>query len=422
MSFTRRKFLGSAGIVSGGAMLGGLPSALAQQPLSTTESKFAAQLKQARSARPVIVTRVTGTSGTDEAYELLRKGGDTLDAALIVCKAQEDDANDQSVGLGGLPNEEGIVELDSCVMHGPTRRAGAVAGVRDIKNVCLVAKQVMERTSHVLLVGEGATRFAVAEGFPKENLLTDKSRRDWLLWKENMSNQDDWGPGISSPDWVPPHKSDPSLLQQSTPRAGLTQKYQNLMAKAEGLGIDAEHRQKSVEFVMYPPTGTIHVSACNEKGEISGATTTSGLAWKIPGRVGDSAIIGAGCFTDQDVGSAGATGSGEENIKVAGAHTIVELMRRGYDPVDAGLETLKRIVHNYDGNMDKVRYIDMIYYILRRDGKYAAVALWSHSPTGQPRKFVVHDGNKRIEDCAFLLKGESITWPPVHSSTFVGHS
>jgi N4-(beta-N-acetylglucosaminyl)-L-asparaginase len=157
--------------------------------------------------------------------------------------------------------------------------------------------------------------------------------------------------------------------------------------------------------VIWPTTGTIHVSVLNPKGEMSGATTTAGLAWKIPGRVGDSPIIGAGCYTDQDIGSAGATGNGEENIKIAGAHTIVDLMRQGATPKEAGLEALRRIARNYNNDMTKLRYLDMIYYILRRDGAYAGVSLWSTRGTGAQKKFIVHDGTLRTEPCDYLFEG-----------------
>jgi N4-(beta-N-acetylglucosaminyl)-L-asparaginase len=187
---------------------------------------------------------------------------------------------------------------------------------------------------------------------------------------------------------------------------------QKLMEMAADLGIAPEQRLYAAEQILWPTTGTIHVSAVNTKGEISGATTTSGLAWKIPGRLGDSPIIGAGCYTDQDVGSAGATGSGEENIKVAGAHSIVELMRQGMSPRDAGLETLRRIVRSYNGDMAKVRLLDMEYYIVRKDGAYAGVSLWSTSATGRPRVFTVHDGTYRVEKCAALLEGSYLEWPP----------
>jgi N4-(beta-N-acetylglucosaminyl)-L-asparaginase len=335
---------------------------------------------------------------------MLRRGHDTLDAALFVCRAQEDDPTDDSVGYGGLPNEDGVVELDACCMHGPTRRAGAVAGVRDVKNVSQLAKVVMERTDHLLLVGEGAERFAAAHGFPEENLLTDRSRKTWLLWKEGMSNADSWGPGLADPKWKPPVPVPP--LQS------LRERYRKLQEIAERLGIEPEFRQAAIERVLFPPTGTIHVSVVNEKGEMSGATTTSGLAWKIPGRVGDSPIIGAGCWTDQDVGSAGATGRGEENIKICGAHTIVENMRRGMSPVDAGMDALRRIARNYNNDMTRLRFMDMVYYILRKDGAYAGVSLWSTETTGKPRRFAIHDGTRRIEECVPLFKGSSIDWPP----------
>ena len=151
--------------------------------------------------RPAIICKYTGNQSIDAAYQMLTGGRDTLDAVLHVCRVQEDDPNDSSVGLGGLPNEEGVVELDACCMHGPTRRAGAVGGVRNIKNVSFLARAVMEHSGHVMLVGEGAERFAVAQGFPKENLLTERSRKIWMLWKETHSNQDWWGPGVADPNW-----------------------------------------------------------------------------------------------------------------------------------------------------------------------------------------------------------------------------
>jgi len=149
--------------------------------------------------QPIIICAHNGYEYVEAAYAFLKSGGDTLDAGIRVVKGPEDDANDDSVGLGGLPNEEGMVELDSCCMHGPTRRAGSVGGVRNIKNVSMVAKAVMEHTGHVMLVGEGAERFAVAMGFPRENLLTDRSRKIWMLWKEFNSDRDWWGPGIADP-------------------------------------------------------------------------------------------------------------------------------------------------------------------------------------------------------------------------------
>jgi N4-(beta-N-acetylglucosaminyl)-L-asparaginase len=410
MPFSRRDFVKTS-------VLGALATGVGAQ--ATVESNLGGngRLSQDSSQasqfgphkRPIIVCANNGYAYLEDAFVFLKGGGDTLDAALKVVKGPEDDPNDDSVGLGGLPNEEGVVELDACSMHGPTRRAGAVGGVRNIKNVSLVSKAVIEHTGHVMLVGEGAERFAVAMGFPRENLLTEHSRKIWLLWKEFHSTDDWWGPGLADPHWQPPA----SKTTSDRPQAELRRdRIRNLQARAADLGIPPELQLSAVRKVLFPPTGTIHCSALNDKGEISGCTTTSGLAFKLPGRCGDSPIIGAGCYTDQDVGSAGATGSGEENIKVAGAHTIVENMRHGMSPQEAGLDALKRIVRNYNGDMNRLRFIDMTYYILRKDGAYAGVSLWEGYSKGNPHKIAIHDGTHRAEAAVSLLKGFSQEFPP----------
>jgi N4-(beta-N-acetylglucosaminyl)-L-asparaginase len=261
----------------------------------------------------------------------------------------------------------------------------------------------MEHTGHVMLVGEGAERFAVAMGFARENLLTEHSRKIWLLWKEYYSTKDWWGPGLADPHWQAPEKPQSELWRE---------RFRRLQERAADLGIEPEFRRAAIRRVVFPPTGTIHCSALNQKGEISGCTTTSGLAFKLPGRVGDSPIVGAGCYTDQDVGSAGATGSGEENIKVAGAHTIVESMRHGMSPHDAGMDTLKRIARNYNNDMNKLRFVDMTYYILRKDGAYAGVSLWEGYSVGNPHKIALHDGTLRAEIASPLFSGYSQEFPP----------
>ncbi|MGZ5944666.1 MAG: N(4)-(beta-N-acetylglucosaminyl)-L-asparaginase [Isosphaeraceae bacterium] len=393
MSITRRGFIESAVAASLATSL----NASDQQPAHPDDARSG--------KRPIMICANNGVSFLDDAFTFLKSGGDTLDAAIRVVKGPEDDPNDTSVGLGGLPNEEGVVELDACCMHGPTRRAGSVGGVRNIKNVSLVSKAVMEHTGHVMLVGEGAERFAVAMGFPRENLLTEHSRKVWLLWKENHSTEDWWGPGTADPKWKPP---------STVPQAQLWQeRIRQLHERATALGIEPEFRMAAIRSVLFPPTGTIHCSALNDKGEISGITTTSGLAFKLPGRCGDSPIIGAGCYTDQDVGSAGATGSGEENIKVAGAHTIVENMRRGMSPHDAGMDALKRIVRNYNSDMARLKFLDMTYYILRNDGVYAGVSLWEGYAKGMPHKIAVHDGTRRSEVTTPLFQGFSEDFPAV---------
>jgi N4-(beta-N-acetylglucosaminyl)-L-asparaginase len=395
MSVSRRDFLTST--LAGSISLGLSQRALAAQQPARENSRPAAKL-------PVIISSFNGYNYLDQAYALLAGGADTLAAALKVVQGPENDPNDESVGLGGHPNEDGVVELDACCMHGPTRTAGSVGGVRNIKNASLLANAVRQHTGHVMLVGEGAERFAVAQGFQRENLLTEKSRKEWLLWKETHS--DWWGPGLSSPDWrsrfrTPAHAEDWEL------------RIRRMEEIAADIGIPPELRMAAIRSVISPPTGTIHCSALNEKGEMSGCTTTAGLAWKIPGRVGDSAIIGAGCYTDQDVGSAGATGSGEENIKVAGAHTIIENMRRGMSPFEAGMDALNRLVRNYNGDRERLQFIDMSYFVLRKDGAYAAVSLWEGYEPGKPHQIAVHDGTKRLEKTVNLFPGASQDWPPL---------
>src|SRR5450759_370215 len=397
MKVTRRGFIATTAI--GGASL-----ALDLQGQSNPATSAAPSVKPPQKA--VIISAANGYQYLDRGYAALSGGGDTLDAVMQVITGPEDDPNDDSVGLGGLPNEDCVVELDACCMHGPTRMAGSVAGVRDIKNVSLLAKTVMEHTGHVMLVGEGAQKFGFMMGFPKENLLTERSRKTWQLWRETMSNDDWWGPGLASPKFKFPDTGG-NVSEYYDERIKRMEKL------AEKIGIEPEFRMAAIERVLRPPTGTIHCSVVNEKGEMSGATTTSGLAWKLAGRAGDSPIIGAGSYTDQDVGSAGATGNGEENIKVCGAHTIVENMRRGMSPQEAGMDALKRIVRNFEGHPEKLQYVDMSYYILRKDGAYADVLAF-RSTGRHPRRFAVHDGSgKRYENAVALYQGQSRGWPPM---------
>jgi N4-(beta-N-acetylglucosaminyl)-L-asparaginase len=300
--------------------------------------------------------------------ELLKSGGDTLDAALAVVTKVEDDPNDDSVGYGGLPNEDGVVELDASVMHGPTRRAGAVASIQKIKNPSLIAKTVMEKTNHVFIVGSGAQHFAEDEGFAPMNLLTERSRIAWLAWKASVS--EDWRPGLDSPQWK--------------------ETLAHLLDTPEKLA----WRAHIEDVVLRPPTGTINCLAVNAKGDISGTTTTSGLAWKIAGRVGDSPLIGAGLFVDNEVGAAGSTGRGEEDIKIAGGHTIVEMMRKGSSPTDACMEALHRVVRNYKPFPDRLKRFHIQFYAVNKNGEYGAGSLWGKHKDGRPMQYAVHDGTK----------------------------
>ena len=342
----------------------------------------------AAASPPIVISSANGLRACDRAMELMRQGADTLDAVVAGVNVVEEDPEDSSVGYGGLPNEDGVVELDACVMHGPSRRAGSVASIRNIKTPSKIAKLVMEQTDHIMLVGEGALRFAKACGFTEENLLTEKARLAWLVWKQSLRDRqghNNWGEGLDAPP-----KKKTSQLREIFPHA------------------DEQTLVWAWQMAVRPPTGTINCLGLNASGEMSGVTTTSGLAWKIPGRVGDSPIIGAGLYVDQDIGAAGSTGRGEENIRVAGAHTIVENMRHGMVPREACLDALKRVARNFDNDMARLRQFDLSFYALRKDGRYAAATLWSggvvRAGAVEPRKFAVNDGGKaRLEDCAYLL-------------------
>jgi N4-(beta-N-acetylglucosaminyl)-L-asparaginase len=369
--WTRRKFFATT--LAGGALVSA--DRLLGQPLAPDPAeKLPAALPAMTAAkRPVIISAANGLNSLQNGMDILKSGGDTLDAAVAVVTVVEDDPNDDSVGYGGLPNEECVVELDASVMHGPTRRAGSVASVQKIKNVSRLAKTVMERTNHVMIVGDGARRFAVDEGFEEMNLLTEHSRKIWLAWKAKTSFN--WRPGIDSPEW----------------RAQMSQIFDG----------DAAKIAYAERVISRPPTGTINCLAVNEKCEVSGTTTTSGLAWKIPGRVGDSPVIGAGLYVDGDVGGAGSTGKGEENIKICGGHTIVELMRGGMKPTDACLEALGRVVRNYNKDKTRLQTFHLYYYAVNKDGEYGSASLWKNGyEKNKIASFAVHDGTKaRLEPC-----------------------
>jgi N4-(beta-N-acetylglucosaminyl)-L-asparaginase len=373
--WSRRKFFLTSltsGLAAGaGKLFAGQPvKSDAAALLGAPESRAAAP---AQGTRPIIISSANGVNALDKGMAILKSGGDTLDAVIAAVTVVEDDPNDDSVGYGGLPNEECEVELDASCMHGPTRRAGSVAGLRRIKNAARLAKTVMERTNHVMLVGEGAHRFGVEEGFEDMSLLTEHSRKLWLAWKAASSVN--WRPGIDSPEW---------------------------QEKISAIfGGDEKAIAYAEKVIAHPPTGTIPCMAVNEKGDISATTTTSGLAWKIPGRVGDSPIIGAGCFVDNEVGAAGSTGKGEENIKIAGGHTIVEMMRRGKSPQEACLEALSRVAHNYNNDKTKLSTFHIFFYALNKDGQHGAASLWrNHYSDPKNAVYAVHDGSQaRLTEC-----------------------
>jgi len=304
-------------------------------------------------SRPCLVSSANGLRGLAKSMELLQQGADTLDAAIETVKVPELDPNDQSVGYGGLPNADGVVQLDASCMHGPTKRAGAVGALEGIKTPSEVAKCVLRYTNHILLVGKGAQDFAVQFGFKVEDLLTDASRQAWLRWKAGR-NRDDY------------------------------------------------REIREGETFPVPPHGTCNCSAVNATGDISTVTTTAGLAFKLPGRVGDSPIIGDGDYVDNDVGAAGSTGRGESNMMICGAYFVVESMRRGMSPTDACLEALRRAVAMSEPGLLDERgrpTYGLTYYALNKRGECGAANMTSGA------QYAVHDGREpRLADCAYLYE------------------
>jgi len=312
------------------------------------------------SKRPVVVSSANGLKTVEKAMELIRAGADPLDAAIEGVAIVEADPADHTVGYGGIPNEEGVVELDAAVMHGPTHGGGAVASLRNVMHPAAVARLVMKRTDHCLLVGEGALKFARAHGVPEVNLLTDEARQIWLHWKETNGKDSDWV--------APPDADLPAAVQ---------------------------------EFFGIRKHGTIHCSALDTHGNLGCVTTTSGLFYKIPGRVGDSPILGAGLWLDNEVGSAGSTGRGEANLLNLSSHTIVEAMRRGAAPKDAVIEACKRVAatnRNPRLRDPKGRpNFDVKFYCVSKDGRFAGASLWAGA------RIAVHDGDSaRLVDCTPL--------------------
>jgi N4-(beta-N-acetylglucosaminyl)-L-asparaginase len=285
-----------------------------------------------------------------KAWTMMTQGADVLDALIAGVNIVELDPLDTSVGYGGLPNADGVVQLDSCCMHGPKKRAGGVACLEGVRTPSNVARKVMDRTDHHLIVGVGAQKFARAMGCKiEDDLNTEESRRLWLDWKHRID---------------PEHWLDPEKRAQAGDRA-------RAAMLAEGL-IDHQHVH-----------GTINCNGINAKGEICGVTTTSGLAWKIPGRVGDSPILGAGLYVDGAVGAAGSTGRGEANLYGLCSFLIVENMRRGMAPKDAGIDACKRIKANTVEkrllNSRGAPNFNVNFYILNAKGEYAGVALYPES-------------------------------------------
>jgi N4-(beta-N-acetylglucosaminyl)-L-asparaginase len=335
---------------------------------------------QTSSVKPVVVASNNGNVyknggsevGVQKAFNLITKGSDVLDALIAGVNLCELDPADSSVGYGGLPNADGVVQLDSCCMHGPTKRAGGVAALEGVRTPSLVAKAVMDVTDHHLLVGKGAQDFARNMGFKVEDdLNTEKSRALWLEWKRRID---------------PQHYLDPKKRGEAMEMAGLSMVHDGL--------IDPDHYY-----------GTINCDGVNSKGEVCGVTTTSGLSWKIPGRVGDSPILGAGLYVDGDVGAAGSTGRGEANIYNLCSFLIVEQMRMGKSPKDAGMEALRRIQKNTVEkrllNPRGLPNFGINFYIVNKKGEYAGVSMYSASYA------VCTENGPQTLKCEPLLEGRA---------------
>lgn len=340
---SRRDFVvtGAAGAIAAGAAL---------------RTEAAGQAPAVRgSSRPVVISSANGnrfknggsTTCVEEAFRRLTTGTDVLDSLIAGVNIVELDPADTSVGYGGLPNADGVVQLDSCCMHGPKKRAGGVGALEGVRTPSLVAKAVMEYTDHHLLVGAGAQTFARNMGMQIEaDLNSPRSRELWLEWKRRVD---------------PEHYLNPATRGAAAFAAG-----QQMVA--DGL-IDRDH--------FY---GTINCNGLSPKGELAGVTTTSGLAWKIPGRVGDSPILGAGLYVDGEIGAAGSTGRGEANLYGLSSFLIVESMRQGKSPKDAGMEALRRIRANtIEKRLRNGRgepNFNVTFYVLNARGEHAGVAMY----------------------------------------------
>jgi N4-(beta-N-acetylglucosaminyl)-L-asparaginase len=349
----RREFVKASAAATAGLAAGLAPAA----SRAATDAQPAAPAVRGSRARPVVVSSANGHKHThggtktcvETAFAAMTAGTDVLEALIAGVNIVELDPADDSVGYGGLPNADGVVQLDSCCMHGPLKRAGGVACLEGVRTPSKVAHAVMQTTDHHLLVGRDAQAFARQMGFAVEaDLNSENSRAKWLEWKRRVD---------------PEHYLDPAQRARASLEAGLS------MVR-DGL-VDAEH--------FY---GTINCNGVNARGEVCGVTTTSGLAWKIPGRVGDSPILGAGLYVDNSVGAAGSTGRGEANLFNLSSYLIVERMRAGRSPLDAGMEALRRIRENtVESRLLNARGLpnfNVSFYIVSARGEYAGASLYAN--------------------------------------------
>ncbi len=327
---SRRKFL-KTGALGIGALL--------TSKITANNNTISIPLFNATKGKPIVISTWNhGTAANKAAWKVLNTGGTALDAVEKGVRVTESDATNRSVGLGGLPDREGKVTLDACIMN-HENECGAVAFLQDIENPISVARKVMEDTPHVMLVGKGAFQFAMAQGFPKRDLLTPEAKKAWLKWKESE--------------------------EQKKPE------------------VNSENHD------------TIGMLAMDEDGNISGACTTSGWAYKLHGRVGDSPLIGAGLFVDNEVGGACATGLGEAVIRIAGSHTVVELMRHGKSPDEACQIAVERIIKKHKD----IKGLQVGFLAINKQGEVGGYSVYAGFNYAIKSKKI-----KKLKDAAYKME------------------
>ncbi len=356
----------------------------------------AAMLNLRTRARPVVIADRSGyhyrnggpENAVERAFRGLVEGEDPLDALVAGANIPELDPEETGIGYGGLPNADGVVQLDASVMHGPLRRAGAVAALEGVRTPSMVARAVMHHTDHHLLVGQGAQDFARQMGFEiEDDLNTPRSRELWLEWKRRVDPEHWLDPGSRERVGAEGGGSDPRLADRGY-RAG------RAMVRE---GLIPEHGF----------WGTVNLDGVAPNGDICGVTTTSGLAWKIPGRAGDSPILGAGLYVDNDVGAAGSTGRGEANLYNLSSFLIVEHLRRGMAPADAGMAALRRI----RDNTVEARLLDdrgrpdfnVRFFVVDKTGAFAGVSMYA---TGEAKYAVCTENGSELRDLEPLLEAD----------------
>lgn len=380
-------------------------------PTAASAAPAAPFVRRSRASRPVCVADVSSIryrnggpeSAIERAFRGMTEGEDVLDALVAGVNIPELDPEESGIGYGGLPNADGVVQLDSCLMHGPRKWAGGVAGIEGVRTPSLVAKAVAELTDHHLIVGEGAREFARSLGFQiEDDLNTERSRQLWLEWRRRVD------PG----HWLDPEErlqgmgrageeTDPDRIRRSNREQAERMQRFSQAALAAGLSMVDDGLIPEHSF-----WGTTSLEGVNAQGDICGVTTTSGLAWKIPGRAGDSPILGAGQYVDNAVGAAGSTGRGEANLFNLSTAMIVEFMRQGMSPLDAGMTILRRIrdttVEARLLNERGLPNFDVRFFILNKAGDYAGVALYG---TGESHFCVCDENGAREEPLEGLLEG-----------------